>query len=198
MATINTEAISVPINFPRPGVSLNITDCQIIMSTGYSQKFNIHGYPITGFNRSIISGVMSGVSPFQGFKSTGVQEHRSQEYQMSGNNIIIMPSPRKVIVMNMPYNTGIRGNSIRSGVTMSGQCTCTMWKRAKWVLTYDIYRVWGSDVKYDLSSASVRYQVSWIRYQVQHIKCWCQISRVVDQVQSITYRVPASDIKCQV
>ena len=91
MATINTEAISVPINFPRPGVScLNIIDCQMIISTGYSQKSNIHDYPITGVNRSIISGVMSGASPFQGFKYTGVQE-----YQMSSNNIIIMPSPRK-------------------------------------------------------------------------------------------------------
>jgi len=91
MATINTEATSIPINFPHSSVScLNITECQIIKSTGYSQKFNIHGYPITGVNRSIISGVMSGASLFQGFKYTGVQE-----YQMSGNNIIIMPSPRK-------------------------------------------------------------------------------------------------------
>ena len=89
--TINIEAISVPINFPRPGVScLNITESQIIMSTGYLQKSNIHGYPITGVNRSIISGVMSGASLFQGFKYT-----RVQEYQISGNNIIIMPSPGK-------------------------------------------------------------------------------------------------------
>ena len=96
MATINTEVISIPINFSRPGVScLNITECQIRKSTGYSQKSNIHGYFITGVNRSIISGVMSGVSLFRGssiqeFRSTGVQE-----YQMSGNNIIIMPSPCK-------------------------------------------------------------------------------------------------------
>ena len=90
MATINTEAISILINFLHPGVScLNITKSQI-MFMGYSQKSNIHGYPITGVNRSIISGVMSGASLFQGFKYTGVQE-----YQVSGNNIIIMPSPRK-------------------------------------------------------------------------------------------------------
>jgi len=81
MATINTEAISIPINFSRPGVScLNITACQMIMSTGYSQKSNIHGYPITGINRSIILGVMSGASLFQGFKYTGVQEFRSTQY----------------------------------------------------------------------------------------------------------------------
>jgi len=43
------------------------------MSTGYSQKSNIHGYPITGINKSI----MSGVSLFQGFKYTEVQEHKS-------------------------------------------------------------------------------------------------------------------------
>ena len=96
MATINTEAISIPINFSCPGVSyLNITDCQMIMSTRYSQKSNIHGYPITWGNRSIISGVMSGVPPFQGFKYTEVQEYRSSGVQMSGNNIIIMPSFRK-------------------------------------------------------------------------------------------------------
>ena len=78
MATINTEAISIPINFPHPGVScLNITESQIIMFTGYSQMYNIHGYPITGVNRSIISGVMSGSSLFQGFKYTGVQEYKS-------------------------------------------------------------------------------------------------------------------------
>ena len=77
MATINTEAISIPINFTHPGVSyLNITESQI-MFTGYSQKSNIHDYPITGVNRSIISGVMSGASLFQGFKYTGVQEFRS-------------------------------------------------------------------------------------------------------------------------
>jgi len=64
---------------------------------------------------------MLGVSLFQGFNYTGVQE-----YQMSGNNIIIMPSPRKVIVMNMQYNTDIRGNSIRSGVTISCQCASIM------------------------------------------------------------------------
>jgi len=91
MATINTEAISIPINFSRPGVScLNITESQIIMSIGYLQKPNIHGYPITGVNKNIISGVMSGASLFQGFKYTGVQE-----YQISGNNIIIMSSFRK-------------------------------------------------------------------------------------------------------
>ena len=78
MATINTEAISIPINFPYPGVScLNITESQIIMFTEYSQKSNIHGYPIKGVNRSIISGGMSGASLFQGFKYTGVQEYRS-------------------------------------------------------------------------------------------------------------------------
>jgi len=71
--------------------------------------YNIHGYPITRVNRSIISGVMSGASLFQGFKYTGVQE-----YQISGNNIIIMPSPLKVIVMNMSYNTGIRVGSQES------------------------------------------------------------------------------------
>ena len=91
MATINTEAISVPINFPHPGVScLNITESQIVMSIGYSQKSNIHGYPITGVNMSIILGVLSGASLIQGFKHTGVQE-----YQMFGNNIIIILSPRK-------------------------------------------------------------------------------------------------------
>jgi len=96
MATINTEAISIPINFLHPGVScLNITECQIIKSTGYSQKSNIYGYPITGVNKSIISGVMSGASLFQGFKYTGVQEYRSLGVSMSGNNIIIMPSSRK-------------------------------------------------------------------------------------------------------
>ena len=78
MATINTEAISIPINFSRLSVScLNVTKSQIIKSTGYSQKSNIHGYPIRGVNRSIISGVMSEASLFQGFKYTGVQEYRS-------------------------------------------------------------------------------------------------------------------------
>jgi len=92
MATINTEAISVPINFPHPDVScLNITERQIIKFTGYSQKSNIYGYPITGVNRSMITGVMSGISLFQGFKYTG--STGVQEYQMSGNNIIIMPGP---------------------------------------------------------------------------------------------------------
>jgi len=42
---------------------------------------------------------------------------------MSGNNIIIMPSPRKVIIMNMQGNTGVRCNSIQSGVTISVKCT---------------------------------------------------------------------------
>jgi len=50
---------------------------------------------------------------------------------MSGNNIIIMSSPCKSDVMNMPYNTGIRGDSVRSRVTMSSPCTCTTWKHVK-------------------------------------------------------------------
>jgi len=41
--------------------------------------------------------------------------------------------------MNMQYNIGIRGNSIRSGITISGQCVCTIWKRVKWVLACVIY-----------------------------------------------------------
>ena len=103
MATINTEAISIPINFPCPGVScLNIIECQIIKSTGYSQKSNIHGYPITGINRSIISGVMSGAFLFQRFKYTGVEE-----YQISGNNIIVMSSPLKVIVCHIIQVSGV-------------------------------------------------------------------------------------------
>ena len=86
MATINTGAISIPINFPRPSVScLNVTESQIIMFTGYLQKSNIHGYPITGANRSIISVVISGASLFQGFKYTRVRKYMSsgvQEYQI--------------------------------------------------------------------------------------------------------------------
>ena len=81
MTIINTEDISIPINFPHPGVSsLNITKSQVIMFTGYSQKSNIHGYPITGVNMSIILGVMSGASLFQGLKYTGVQKYKSTKY----------------------------------------------------------------------------------------------------------------------
>ena len=82
-------------------------------------RYSLHVYPITGVNRSIISGVMSGASLFHGFKYTGVQE-----YQMSGNNIIIMPSPRKSDSHDA-YSTGITGGSVRLRVAMSSQCTCT-------------------------------------------------------------------------
>ena len=87
---------------------------------------------------------------------------------MSGYNIIIMPSPRKSIILNMPCNTGVRCNSIQSGVTISGQViTCQ-------VSVSDI-KFQVSGVKYNMSSTGVRYQTS-----------------------SIAWQVPVSDIKCQV
>jgi len=38
-----------------------------------------------------------------------------------------MPSLHKVIIMNMPRNTGVRCNSIQSGVTISSQMCSTRW-----------------------------------------------------------------------
>jgi len=40
---------------------------------------------------------------------------------MSGNNMIIMPSPHKSDNHEYAKNTGVRFSSIQSGVTISGQ-----------------------------------------------------------------------------
>ena len=53
---INMETISVLISFSHLGVSyLIIIICPVIMSTEYSQQSYIHGYPITGISKSIVS-----------------------------------------------------------------------------------------------------------------------------------------------
>ena len=48
-----------------------------------------------GFKYQEFKSTMSGVSLFQGFKYQEFKSTGVQEYQMSGNNIIIMSSPRK-------------------------------------------------------------------------------------------------------
>ena len=61
-------------------------------------------------------GVISGASLFQGFKYTGVQE-----YQISGNNnIIIMSCPRNSDSHEYVIQSGIRGGNVRSRVMISG------------------------------------------------------------------------------
>ena len=81
MATINTEAISIPINFPHPGVScLNIIESKIIMFAGVFTNVQYPWLSYYGGQQEIISGIMSGASLFQGFKYTGVQEFRSTKY----------------------------------------------------------------------------------------------------------------------
>ena len=70
---------------------------------------------------------------------------------MSDNYIIIMSSPRKSDNMNMQYNTGVRCDSIQSGVTTSGQV---------YQYQMSIYQV-SSD-----SMSIIRCQISSIRYQV--------------------------------
>jgi len=68
---------------------------------------------------------MSGVSLLQGFRNTGVQEHRStgvQKYQRSGNCIIIMPSPRKSD--NHEYAMQVPGIIVSSQVSQY-QVNCT-------------------------------------------------------------------------
>ena len=87
--------------------------------------------------------------------------------------------------MNIPCNTGVRCNSIQSGITISGQ-VCQYQ-----VITYVKYQVIacqlsgvrsqvsGIKLSDNMQSTSVRYQVSGARCQV------------------ITCQVPVSDIKCQ-
>ena len=71
---------------------------------------------------------------------------------MSGSNIIIMLSPRKVIIMNMQCNIGVSSNSIQSGVTTSGQ-----------VYQYQVLAY----LKYQ----GIACQLPGVRYQVSGIKC---------------------------
>jgi len=69
--------------------------------------------------------------------------------------------------MNMQCNTGVRYNSIQSGVTASGQ-----------VCQYQVIAY----VKYQVIAC----QLSSVRYRVSGIRC-----------PVITCQVPMSDIKCQ-
>ena len=119
---------------------------------------------------------------------------------MFGNNIIIMPSPRKLIIMNMQYNTGVRCNSIQSGVTISGQLCRTRCKR---YVKYQAIACQLSSVIYQVSG--IRCQVITCQVPVSDIKCQGSCVKynmssagVGYQVSSITYQVPVSDIKCQV
>ena len=110
---------------------------------------------------------------------------------MSGSNIIIMPSPYKMIVINMQCNTGVRCNSIQSGVTISGQViTCQ-------VSVSDIKcQVLG--VKYNMSSTGVIYQVSGIAWHISSVRYSMASIGVRYQMSSITWQVPVSDIICQI
>ena len=88
VATINIEAISIPINFPCPGVScLNIT----VLNINVHRVFTKVQYPWLSYYRgqqeyNIRSNVRSlPISGVQVYKSSGVQEFRStgvQEYQV--------------------------------------------------------------------------------------------------------------------
>ena len=94
-----------------------------------------------------------------------------------------MPSPVKVIIMNMQRNIGVRCNSIQSGVTISGQ-----------MCQYQVIACQSSGVRYqvlsdNMPSTSVKYQVSGIRCQVSCIKYQCQISDIKNQVSNINISV---------
>ena len=127
---------------------------------------------------------MLGVSLFQGFRSSG-----AQEYQMSGNNIVIMPSPRKVIIMNMEGNTGVRCNSIQLGVTISGQMCLYHVKACQVSDSMSIIKCHISDVRYQVSSDTCQVPVSDIK---------CQISGFKYNRSSAGVRYQVSSIRCQV
>ena len=80
----------------------------------------------------------------QELRSTGVKE-----YQMSGNSIIIMQVPVKVVIMNRHCNTGVI--VIQSGVTTSGQM------RQYQVIAYVKYQVIACQL------SSIKYQVSGVK-----------------------------------
>jgi len=105
---------------------------------------------------------------------------------MSDNNTIIMPSPRKSDNHEYASNTGVRYNSIQSGVTISGQmCQYQVIVYVKYqVIACQLSSVRSQVSSNNMLSTGVRYQVSEIRCQVITVKYRCQISSVRYQVSS--------------
>ena len=102
---------------------------------------------------------------------SGVQEYRStgvQEYQISGNSIIIMPSPRKS--NSHEYVIKYRCHNIRSSVPVPGDSMSS-------VKCYYIKCQVAGD-KYSMASIGVRYQVISIAWQVLVYTCQGQVTNV--------------------
>jgi len=100
---------------------------------------------------------------------------------MSGNNILCMASPVKVIIMNMQSNTSVRCNSIQSGVIISGQ-----------MCQYQVIACQVSD-----SMSIIQCHISGVRCQV--ITCQVPMSDIECQVSGVKCNISilVSDIKCQ-
>ena len=81
---------------------------------------------------------------------------------MSGSNIIIMPSPCKMIVINMQCNTCVRCNSIQSDVTTSGQVYQYQ------VIAYVKHHVIACQNR---QVSGIKIPVSDIKYQLSSIRC---------------------------
>ena len=96
-----------------------------------------------------------------------------------------MSSPLKVVIMNMPCNTGVKCNSIQSGVTISGQMCQFQVIACQVSDSMSIIKCHISGVKYKVSSDNT--SSTGVRYQVSKIRCLV-----------ITCNVPMSDIKYQV